>query len=65
MSKSVRVLIFMEDYTFDLNPADHEALHNKNNMYCIFMNSFFFSSTSFLVKDFETVTLLVLENLYV
>lgn len=40
MSKAVRVLIFMEDYTFDLNPTDHKALHNQNNMYCIFMNSY-------------------------
>ena len=34
MSGAVSVLIFMEDYTFDLNPIDHKALHNQNNM-CI------------------------------
>lgn len=34
VSKAVSVLIFMEGYTFDLNPIDHKALRNQKNV-CI------------------------------
>lgn len=32
MSKAVSAFIFMEDYTFDLNPTDHRTLNNQTNM---------------------------------
>lgn len=68
MSKAVSVLIFMEDYTFDLHPTDLGVLLNQNNM-CISKSQradweagggggFFFlpGSGIFLVKYFPMLT---------
>lgn len=33
VSKAVSVLIFMEEYTFDVNPMHHKTLDNQNNLY--------------------------------
>ena len=65
MSKAVSVLIFMEDYTFDLHPTDLRVLLNQNNM-CISKSQradwepggFFFlpGSGIFLVKYFPMLT---------
>lgn len=33
VSRAVSVLMFMEDYTFDLKPRDHKAPRNQNSMW--------------------------------
>lgn len=33
MSRAVSVLMFMDDYTFDLKPRDHKAPRNQNSMW--------------------------------